>query len=86
LTDLGVFLGPGDVDEMQAYRGYNMLQVNVTRVFLTYVASDCGESPEVCVTNVLQAMLNHEGHTGGLSQQALVAATVVPIVATGGLV
>jgi hypothetical protein len=84
LTDLGAFLGPGDVDEMQAYRGSNMLQVNVTRVCLTYVASDCVESAEVCVLNALQAMLQNGAHTGGLSQQARVAAIAVPLVAAGG--
>jgi hypothetical protein len=84
LTDLGVFWGPGDVDEMQAYCSYNMLQVNVTRVCLTYVAVDCAEPPEVCVTNAVHAMLKNKAHTGGLSQRALVAAIVVPIVAAGG--
>jgi hypothetical protein len=84
LTDLAAFLGPGDVDELQAYRGINMLQVNVTRVCLTYAPSDCVDTAEVCVTNAVQAILRSQAHGGGLSQQALVAAIVVPVVAAGG--
>jgi hypothetical protein len=64
LTDLAAFLGPGDADDMQQYRGYNMLQVNVTRVCLSYVSSDCKDSPEICVTSAVQAILDQEGQPG----------------------
>jgi hypothetical protein len=85
-SDLALFLGPGDVDDMQSFRGYNMLQINVTRVCLSYVPKDCIDPPDICLKRAVQQMLYGKSRDGRaeLSFQALLAAIVVPVVAAGG--
>lgn len=87
-SDLALTLGPGDVDDMQSFKGYNMLQINVTRVCLSYVPKDCTDPPDICLKRATQAMLygnsRARGSSGELAPQALLAAIVVPVVAAGG--
>jgi hypothetical protein len=85
-SDLALFLGPGDVDDMQSFKGYDMLQINVTRVCLSYVPSDCVDPPDICLKRAVQQMLYGKPRSGrDLSFQALLAAIVVPVVAAGEL-
>jgi hypothetical protein len=86
-SDLALFLGPGDVDDMQAFRGYNMHQLNVTRVCMSYVSRDCLDPPDTCLTRAVRQMLNGNPRDGrsDLPYAALLAAIVVPVVTAGAL-
>jgi hypothetical protein len=86
-SDLALFLGPGDSDDMQAFRGYDMLQLNVTRVCMSYVSRDCTDPPDVCLSRAVQQMVHGNTRTARskLSYGALLAAIVVPVVVAGAL-
>jgi hypothetical protein len=86
-SDLALFLGPGDVDDMQAFRGYNMHQLNVTRVCMSYVSRDCLDPPDTCLSRAVRQMLNGDSREGrrDLPYAGLIAAIVVPVVTAGAL-
>jgi hypothetical protein len=86
-SDLALFLGPGDVDDMQAFRGYNMHQLNVMRVCMSYVSMDCLDPPDTCLSRAVRQMLNGNFQDGrrDMPYSGLVAAIVVPVVTAGAL-
>ncbi|KAF6258192.1 hypothetical protein COO60DRAFT_1144751 [Scenedesmus sp. NREL 46B-D3] len=85
-ADLAFFLGPGDVDDTQSFRGYDMLQINVSRVCLSYVTSDCTDPADICQSRAVQQMLQGPDSRSQPSYAAVLAAIVVPVVATAVVV